>query len=59
MEEAALAEPAATAMYAVSKAKIPAGAEVLVIGDGPIGQLAAQLAEHCRCQQGHHGRQLG
>ena len=44
MEEAALAEPAATAMYAVSKAKIPAGAEVLVIGDGPIGQLAAQLA---------------
>lgn len=44
MEEAALAEPAATAMYAVSKARIPAGAEVLVIGDGPIGQLAAQLA---------------
>ena len=44
MEEAALAEPAATAAYAVSKARIPAGAEVLVIGDGPIGQLAAQLA---------------
>lgn len=44
MEEAALAEPAATAMYAVSKARIPAGAQVLVIGDGPIGQLAAQLA---------------
>lgn len=44
MEEAALAEPAATAMYAVEKARIPAGAEVLVIGDGPIGQLAAQLA---------------
>lgn len=44
LEEAALAEPAATAMYAVAKARIPAGAEVLVIGDGPIGQLAAQLA---------------
>lgn len=44
MEEAALAEPAATAAYAVSKANIPAGAQVLVIGDGPIGQLAAQLA---------------
>jgi len=44
MEEAALAEPAATAAYAVTKANIPAGARVLVIGDGPIGQLAAQLA---------------
>lgn len=44
MEEAALAEPAATAAYAVEKARIPAGAAVLVIGDGPIGQLAAQLA---------------
>lgn len=44
LEEAALAEPAATAMYAVSKARIPAGAQVMVIGDGPIGQLAAQLA---------------
>ena len=44
MEEAALAEPAATSMYAVTKAQIPAGATVMVIGDGPIGQLAAQLA---------------
>ena len=44
LEEAALAEPAATAMYAIEKARIPAGAQVLVIGDGPIGQLAAQLA---------------
>lgn len=44
MEEAALAEPAATAAYAVSKAAIPPGGQVLVIGDGPIGQLAAQLA---------------
>lgn len=44
MEEASLAEPAATAEYAVRRAKIPAGAKVLVVGDGPIGQLAAQLA---------------
>ncbi|MDD3164353.1 MAG: alcohol dehydrogenase catalytic domain-containing protein [Oscillospiraceae bacterium] len=44
LEQAALAEPAATAAYAVTKAQIPAGAQVLVIGDGPIGQLAAQLA---------------
>ena len=34
LEEAALAEPAATAAYAVAKARIPAGAQVLVIGDG-------------------------
>ncbi len=44
MEEAALAEPAATAAYAVRRAKIQMGDTVLVIGDGPIGQLAAQLA---------------
>lgn len=44
MEEAALAEPAATAMYAVTKAQIPASAQVLIIGDGPIGQMAAQLS---------------
>lgn len=44
LEEAALAEPAGTAQYAVRRANIPAGARVLVIGDGPIGQLAAQLA---------------
>lgn len=44
LEDAALAEPAATALYAVEKARIPSGAQVLVIGDGPIGQLAAQFA---------------
>lgn len=47
LEEAALAEPAATAMYAIRKARIPNGAQVLVIGDGPIGQLSAQLANIC------------
>lgn len=44
MEEAALAEPAATAAYAVRRSNIQMGDRVLVIGDGPIGQLAAQLA---------------
>ncbi len=44
LEDAALAEPAGTSEYAVRRARIPAGSDVLVIGDGPIGQLAAQLA---------------
>ena len=58
MEEAALAEPAATAMYAVSKAKIPAGAEVLD-RRRPHRTAGGTACEHRRCQQGHHGRQLG
>ncbi|GHV57698.1 galactitol-1-phosphate 5-dehydrogenase [Deltaproteobacteria bacterium] len=44
LEEAALAEPAATAAYAVKRAGIKMADSVMVIGDGPIGQLAAQLA---------------
>lgn len=44
LEEAALAEPAATAAYAVKRAQIQMGDTVFVIGDGPIGQLAAQLS---------------
>ena len=43
-EEAAMVEPAGTAAYAVRRANIPMGSSVLVIGDGPIGQCAAQLA---------------
>lgn len=42
--EAALVEPAGTAAYAVRRANIPMGSSVMVIGDGPIGQCAAQLA---------------
>jgi len=45
LEEAALAEPAGTAAYAVRRAGITMGSNVLIIGDGPIGQLAAQLAK--------------
>ncbi len=44
LQQAALAEPAGTAAYAVNRAGIAMGDNVLVIGDGPIGQLAAQLA---------------
>lgn len=43
-QEAALVEPAGTAAYAVRRSQIPEGATVLVIGDGPIGQCAQQLA---------------
>ena len=45
LKEAALAEPAATAAYAVKRGRIQMGDTVLVIGDGPIGQLAAQIAK--------------
>lgn len=45
LDEAALVEPAATAAYAIKRAKIEMGSTVMVIGDGPIGQLAAQLAK--------------
>ncbi|MBS3969409.1 MAG: alcohol dehydrogenase catalytic domain-containing protein [Clostridia bacterium] len=44
-EEGALVEPAATSAYAVMKARIGLGEKVLVIGDGPIGQLAVQCAK--------------
>ncbi|NMA14439.1 MAG: galactitol-1-phosphate 5-dehydrogenase [Clostridia bacterium] len=44
-EEAALTEPAATAAYGIMRAKIGFGDTVLVIGDGPIGQLAMQCAK--------------
>lgn len=44
LEHAALVEPAGTAAYSVARAGIKMGDHVLVIGDGPIGQLAAQLA---------------
>ena len=44
LEQAALAEPAGTAVYAVRRAGIAIGDDVVVVGDGPIGQLAAQVA---------------
>jgi len=43
-EEAALAEPAATALYGVRKTGICPGDRVAVFGDGSIGMLAAQIA---------------
>jgi len=39
---AAVVEPAAVALHAVHKLRVPANGSVLVIGAGPIGALAAQ-----------------
>lgn len=41
-ETAALAEPAAVAVYAVNRARFSPGASALVVGAGPIGLLVAQ-----------------
>lgn len=45
--EAALTEPAATALYGVRKLGLEPGDRVAVLGDGAIGLLAAQFANHC------------
>jgi 2-desacetyl-2-hydroxyethyl bacteriochlorophyllide A dehydrogenase len=45
LDNAALVEPAATALYAVHKAGVRIGETVLVQGSGPIGILAAVLAK--------------
>lgn len=42
-EEAALTEPTATALYGVRKTGLNPGDRVVVIGDGSIGLLAAQI----------------
>lgn len=44
-EEAALVEPAATALYSVERGEVKPGDIVLVIGTGPIGLAAVQLAK--------------
>lgn len=44
-EEAALVEPAATALYAVRRGDVKPGDIVLVHGTGPIGLAAVQLAK--------------
>jgi 2-desacetyl-2-hydroxyethyl bacteriochlorophyllide A dehydrogenase len=49
--EAAWVEPTATALRAVRLAGSVAGANVLVTGGGPIGQLACRLASHFRADQ--------
>lgn len=43
-EDAALTEPAATALYGVHKAQPEPGDRVAVFGDGSIGMLTAQIA---------------
>ena len=44
LDEGALLEPAATALYAVEQSGLRPGETVLVIGAGPIGLLTAQIA---------------
>lgn len=45
LPEAAMIEPAATSAYGAIRTGIDFGSTVLVIGDGPIGQLAVQCAD--------------
>ncbi|MCC6443225.1 MAG: alcohol dehydrogenase catalytic domain-containing protein [Armatimonadetes bacterium] len=45
LDNGAMVEPAATALYAVQKAGVQIGDTVLVQGSGPIGILAAKLAK--------------
>ena len=45
LDNGALVEPAATALYAVHKAQVRIGDTVLVQGSGPLGILAAKLAQ--------------
>jgi L-iditol 2-dehydrogenase len=46
---AAVAEPAAVALHAVRKFRLPANATALVIGGGPVGALAAQWLRIMGC----------
>jgi len=50
-KEAALVEPLATVLNAVRRTGINPGDNVIVFGDGPIGLLNAQLANHCGASQ--------
>jgi L-iditol 2-dehydrogenase len=45
-EEAALIEPLNTCLKAVEKARVAAGEQVAVLGQGPIGLLLTMLARH-------------
>ncbi len=44
LEQGALIEPAAVAMYAVERGRIEPGSDVLITGSGPIGALAVLCA---------------
>lgn len=49
--EAALAEPLAVAVHAVSRSGLAGGERVVVFGAGPIGILTALVARHCGAEQ--------
>ncbi len=44
LEEAALTEPAADAVYALKKARVAGANPVVILGDGPMGLLSLQAA---------------
>ena len=45
-EEAAFVEPLSCAVYGLKRAKVEPGAEVLILGAGPMGSILLQLAAH-------------
>lgn len=49
-EVAAMAEPLSVGLWACRKADVGLGDRVLVMGAGPVGQLAAQVARACGAQ---------
>jgi threonine dehydrogenase-like Zn-dependent dehydrogenase len=61
-EDAVFTEPLAAAMEILEQISVPRGQSALVLGDGKLGLLVAQvLALHgCHvCLRGHHERKLG
>ena len=56
-EQAALAEPLAIAVYAVERARLPARANVAVLGAGPIGMSVFQVLRANHVGDGFYHRQ--
>lgn len=69
LEQGALIEPTAVAVYAVERARMEAGADVLITGAGPIGALSLLAAfalgagrvfvSEPNPHRAHHARELG
>lgn len=61
-EEAALSEPGAVCLEGIHRARLVAGEDVLVIGDGPFGFIFAQLARSAGASRimvaGHYPKRL-
>jgi threonine dehydrogenase-like Zn-dependent dehydrogenase len=61
-EQAALAEPVCVCLEALAQARLQAGSNLLILGDGPFGVLIALLAQAMRLARvvivGHHDFRL-